>query len=300
MPKKQPKDLSLCGKVAVVTGASRGVGKGVALALGEAGATVYITGRTLKSGQASVPLSGTLTDTADEITQLGGQGIACKCDHKKDAQVKAVFAKVAKQQGRLDILVNNAWSGYENLHRDEYHNGSFWQQPIEMWDAKHTVGVRSAFVASVYAAPLMVERNSGLIVNISYYSTAHAEGAAAYAVAKLSADKMAASMAKDLRKFGIASVSLYPGYVRTEGVMRGREGEPLPNTESPLYVGRAAAALAADPQIIKKTGQILLAGELAKEYGFEDIDGTQPQPQHMVKGSGINKAAFTRMRKAFE
>ena len=302
MPKKQPDSLSLSGKVAIVTGASRGVGKGIAMALGEAGATVYVTGRTLKSGNASVPLPGTLISTAKEVTRLGGQGIPYKCDHRKDAQVKAAFDKVYKDQGRIDILVNNAWAGYEHLHREEYHTGPFWEQPIELWDSMHTVGLRSSFVASTYAAPFMIEQKDGLIINISYYSTSYStSGTGIYRVVKLATDKLAVELARDLKKFGVACVSLFPGHVRTEGVMKGIPKDKLPYTESPMYVGRAAAALAADPKKMKKTGRILLAGEMAKEYGFEDIDGTCPIPLHLTKaGKQVNKAAFERLRKAIE
>ncbi len=302
MSKKQPAPLSLSGKVAIVTGASRGVGKGIAMALGEAGATVFVTGRTLKSGDASVPLPGTLTSTAKEVTRLGGKGVPYKCDHRKDIQVKAVFDKVYKDHGRVDILVNNAWAGYEHLHREEYHTGPFWEQPIELWDSMHAVGLRSSFVASTYAAPIMVEQKNGLIVNISYYSTSYAgSDTRTYRVVKLATDKLAVELAKDLRKFGVACVSLFPGYVRTEGIMKNLPDDKLPYTESPMYVGRAIAALATDPDKMKKTGRVLLAGEMAKEYGFKDIDGTCPKPIHLVKiGKQVNKAAFERMRKAIE
>jgi dehydrogenase/reductase SDR family protein 1 len=299
---KQSEHLSLSGKVAVVTGASRGVGKGIAMALGEAGATVYVTGRTLKSGEASVPLPGTLTGTAREVTRLGGKGIPRKCDHREDDEVREVFDAIYSDQGRVDILVNNAWAGYEHLHRDQYYTGPFWEQPVELWDAMQNVGLRSSFVATTYMAPYVVKQKDGLIVNISYYSTSYkGSNTRTYRIAKLATDKLAVELARDLKKFGVACVSLYPGHVRTEGVMKGIPEDKLPYTESPMYVGRAVAALAADPRRMKKTGKILLAGEMAKEYGFKDIDGTCPSPTDTVKiGKQFNRTAFERLRRAIE
>ena len=302
MVKEAPTARPLTGKVALVTGASRGVGRGIALALGEAGATVCLTGRTLQTGDASVPLPGTLKETAAEVTRLGGKGVPYRCDHREDAQVKAVFDEMSKAHGKIDILVNNAWAGYEHLHRDEYRTGPFWEHPIELWDAMHTVGLRSGFVASALAAPSMVRQKDGLIVNISYYSTSYAaSGTATYRVVKLATYKLSVELAKDLKPFGVACVSLFPGHVRTEGVLRGIPEDKLPYTESPLYAGRAVAALAADARKIKKTGRVLLTGELAGEYGFVDIDGTRPSPPHLTKiGKQVNKAAFARLRKAIE
>ena len=282
MPQKEKHYLPLKNKIALVTGASRGIGKGIALSLGEAGATVYITGRTLKKSDATVPLSGTLTSTAREVTRLGGKGIPCQCDHQKDTQVKKVFRRIQKEQGRLDILVNNAWAGYENLHRDEYYTGPFWEQPIKLWDAMHDVGVRSSYVASTLAAPLMVAQQSGLIVNISFYAAAQYFNSVQYGVAKMATDKMAVDMAYELKEHNVTCISLWPGWVRTEGVMRGQENSELPHSESPQFVGRAIAALASDPNVLNKTGHILIAAELAKEYGFKDTDGTVPKPLHQT------------------
>ena len=280
MAKKRDTTRPLSGKVAIVTGASRGIGKGIALGLGEAGAIVYLTGRTLKKGDTTIPLSGSLTETARAVSRSGGEGIACQCDHRKDHQGKSVFQRVREEQGKLDILVNNAWSGYEHLHHEQYYSGSFWELPIKLWDSMHEVGTRSSYVASVYGAPLMIEQRSGLIVNISFYAAAQYFNQVCYGVAKMAADKMAVDMAYELREHGVSSVSLWPGLVRTEGVMRGREKEKLPHSESPQFVGRAVAALAADPKILEKSGQILIAAELARKYGFRDIDDSRPQPLH--------------------
>src|SRR5215207_2751426 len=161
--------MSLKGQVALVTGASRGVGKGVALALGAAGATVYIIGRTINEGETPFPLAGAITSTAEEVTRAGGKGIAVRCDHRNDDEVRAVFEQIKSEQGRLDILVNNVWGGYEGFHDgNAFKSGpNFWQKPIAFWD-ENMMGVRATYVASVLAAPMMVEAGRGLIVNISF------------------------------------------------------------------------------------------------------------------------------------
>src|SRR6185436_10010319 len=163
---------SLAGQVALVTGASRGVGKGIALGLGEAGATVYITGRTVEEGRAAVNLPGTIYHTADEVTQLGGKGIAVPCDHRDDQQVDAVFQQIRAEQNRLDILVNNVWGGYEHFFdgTEFWNEKGFWTMPLSRWDAMFQAGVRAHYVASVFAAPLMISQRSGLIVNISFFA----------------------------------------------------------------------------------------------------------------------------------
>lgn len=271
---------SLQGKVALVTGASRGVGKGIALGLGEAGATVYITGRTLEPGQAAVDLPGTLVETAQEVTALGGQCFPLRCDHRDDAQVQAVFAHIQAEQGRLDILVNNVWGGYEHFNdgTEFWNEKGFWTIPISRWDRMFQAGVRAHYVASLLAAPLMIAQQSGLIVNISYFAAQKDSQGVAYGAAKAADDHMAACMAHELREHHVAAVSLYPGLVRTEAVMKAAQFFDLSNSESPQFTGRAVAALAADPQVMEKSGQVLVAAALGLEYGFTDIDGRQPRP----------------------
>ena len=255
---------NLSGSVAVVTGASRGVGRGVALGLAEAGAFVYATGRTV----------------AEEPFEAGGRVIAVTCDHTDDRQVEAAFRRVADEQGRLDVLVNNVWGGYENM----VENGEFtwprpfWEQPLWRWDAMFAAGVRAHYVSSVHAARVMVGRRGGLIVNISFWAAQKYVGNVAYGVAKAATDKMTADMAHELREHGVAVVSLYPGLVRTEKVMEAAAFLDLSNSESPQFVGRAVAALAADPDIMSKSGRVLVAAALAREYGFTDVDGKQPRP----------------------
>lgn len=256
---------SLEGKIALVTGGSRSVGKGIARGLGEAGATVYITGRTINDKVAA------------EVSALGGRGTAIQCDHQNDNEVQAVFEQIKQREGRLDILVNNAWGGYKRLRNRKAYPGykwkaPFWQQPIDVWDEMFAVGVRSNYVASVLAAAMMLEQGSGLIVSISFYSGRKYYGNVPYGVSKAAVDRLAHDMAEELKPHNVASVSLYPGHVIDA------KKTPNPKRESSQFVGRAVAALAADPKIMNRTGQILVAAELAREYGFTDIDGTQPEP----------------------
>ena len=268
------------GRVALVTGASRGVGKGIALGLGEAGATVYVSGRTVAEGEAAVDLPGTIFGTANEVTRLGGRGIAVRCDHRDDGEVRALFDRMRAEQQRLDILVNNVWGGYEHFYDGTpfWTERGFWTVPVERWDQMFAAGVRAHYVASVFAAPLMIAQRSGLIINISFVAAQRDDMGVAYGSAKAASDRMALSMAHELRPHGVAAVSLYPGLVRTEGVMKAAGHFDLSNSESPQFVGRAAAALAADPNLMQKSGRVLVAAALGIEYGFRDIDGKQPQP----------------------
>lgn len=270
----------LTGKIALVTGASRGVGKGIALGLGEAGATVYVTGRTTEEGQGVVALPGTIQQTAAEVSQLSGQGFAIRCDHTNDEEVKAVFALIQAEQGRLDILVNNVWGGYEffNDGTEFWNERGFWTMPLSRWDKSFEAGVRAHYVASVLAAPLMISQRSGLIVNISFFAAQRADKGVAYGAAKAADDQMAACMAHELRAHNVAAVSLYPGLVRTESVLKAAEHFDLSNSESPQFIGRVIAALAHDPALLEKSGQVLVAAALAQTYGIQDIDGKQPRP----------------------
>ncbi|MBP8253090.1 MAG: SDR family NAD(P)-dependent oxidoreductase [Herpetosiphon sp.] len=264
-------------KVALVTGASRGVGKGIACALGEHGYTVYLTGRSVSEAARTVPLDGTIYETAHEVTARGGQGIALICDHADDHAVQTVFDTIRQQHGQLDLLVNNAWGGYEGLHRGTSGgDGPFWEHRLSEWDEMFIVGVRSAYIASVFAIPLMIETGGGLIVNISYFAGLRTFENVAYGVAKAAVDRMSRDFAHHLRPHNITAVSLYPGLVRTEGVMRFAEYLNLSNSESPEFQGRAIVALANDPDRIAKSGEILISAELAQEYNFTDIDGKRP------------------------
>ena len=270
----------LAGKVALVTGASRGVGKGIAIGLGEAGATVYVTGRTRTEGAGPGGITGTVDVTAAAVTQQGGHGIGIPCDHTDDTQVTALFDRIKLEQGRLDILVNNVWGGYEHFFDGTHFwlEQGFWDTPFARWDKMFDAGVRAHFTASALAAPLMIAQNAGLIVNISFFAAQRPDRGVAYGTAKAADDQMARAMAHELRPHNVAAVALYPGLVRTESVLAAAEHFDLSNSESPQFIGRAIAALAADPAVMDKSGQVLVAAALGLEYGFCDVDGRQPRP----------------------
>src|SRR5687767_310619 len=244
--------LPLHKKVALVTGASRGVGKGIAQALGAAGATVYLTGRTEHPSNATVPLPGTIHETAALVTEAGGVGIAVPCDHNDDAQVRLLFDRIRNEQGRLDLLVNNAWAGYQAKQRSKksgFHT-SFWKLPPAFWDTMFTVGVRSHYVASGYAAAMMVQQQSGLIVHLTATAGERYGENVAYGVSKAAVNRMAADMAHELEPYHVTVVALSPDIVATEMLMKGRKSQTLEKwMESPLFVGRAVVALASDPQV---------------------------------------------------
>jgi dehydrogenase/reductase SDR family protein 1 len=255
--------MSLDTHVALVTGGTKGVGRGIAIELARAGARVYVTGR---SADESAGI-------ADGITPL-------RCDHRDDAQVDAAFARVMRDAGGLDILANNVWGGYDNMME----NGQFtwpkpfWEQPLWRWDEMFHAGVRAHYRASQLAAPSMTARKRGVIVNISHWAAQKHIGNTAYGVAKAATDKLTADTAFELKPHGVAVVSLYPGMVRTEKVMEAAQWLDLSNSESPEFIGRAVVALARDPDAMRYSGQVLVAAALAKEYGFIDVDGKSPRP----------------------
>lgn len=274
--------FNLQGKVALVTGASRGIGKGVALGLAEAGATVYITGRT-RRGEIVDGLGGSVFDVANEIENSGGKCIPFICDHTDDYQTQKVLEQIHQQHSALDILVNNVWAGYQYMVEDDGKEwvwtweNPFWEQPRWRWDAMFHSGVRARYVCSQLAAGKMVEAKKGLIVNISYWAAQKYMANVVYGLAHTVNDRMAKDMAKELQPHNVAAVSLYPGLVRTESVLRAGDFD-LSNSESPTFIGYAVAALASDPNIMQKSGQVLVAAQVGLEYGFTDIDGKQPKP----------------------
>jgi NAD(P)-dependent dehydrogenase (short-subunit alcohol dehydrogenase family) len=245
---------------ALVTGASRGVGRGVAIALAGAGYRVFATGRSIAG--AELPQS---------IVRL-------PCDHLDDAQTSAAFARIGS---RLDLLVNSAWGGYEGMVEDGAFTwpAPFWDQPMRRWRAMMDAGVRAAFACSAHAARLMTARRSGLIVNVSFWAARKRIGNAIYGAAKAATDKLTADMAEELAPYGVAAISLYPGLVRTEAVMAAaaQGAFDLTESESPEFSGRVIAALAADPRLMAKSGQALVAAAVAQELGILDVDGRQPR-----------------------
>ncbi len=267
--------------IALVTGASRGAGLGIAQVLGEAGMTVYVTGRSSRGGARTEDLPGTVEDAAEAVTARGGRGIPARCDHTDDAQVAALFKRIRAEQGRLDLLVNNAWGGYEHYDGAGF-SAPFWEQPLaERWRGMFEAGLRTHLVASRLAAPLMIAQKSGLIVSTIAWDHGKYLGALYYDVAKHAIVRAVAGMARELRPHGVSVIALAPGFMRTERVVAAlTAGAPdgqadLSMTESPEYAGRAVVALWRDPDIARRSGRAYRVGDLAPEYGFTDIDGRQ-------------------------
>lgn len=260
--------------VAIVTGSSRGAGRGIAVALGSHGCTVYVTGRSVKEGDASMP--GTIYATAEEVTRAGGKGIAVACDSSRDDQVKALVEQVIAEQGRVDILINNACAIYDELS----YPGNFWEKPLKIGDMIN-VGVRSGFVASWYVAPHMVRQNRGLILFTSSPGAAHYCFGPAYGAHKAGMDKMAFDMGVDFADAGVdvAAVSIWMGALTSERLVEMMAAEPEKfkhlegQLESTGLTGHVAWALFNDPDLLKYNGKTLVGADLAKSYGITDLGG---------------------------
>jgi len=276
----------LSGQVAVVTGASRGIGKGIALELGAAGAKVYVTGRTVQEGTAGAP--GTIGATAKEVAELGGEGVAIQCDHNDDDSVVALFKHIKEEEGRLDILVNNVFTGPQ--HQDVINEAKgFWELPIGIWDDIMNVGCRSHYVSSHEAVPMMIAQGSGVIVNISSFAGLAYVFNLVYGVGKAAVDRMAKDMAHELREHNVTCVSMWPGWVKTEYILQRRAEGTIPYSlekgETPRFTGRGVVALATDPHRMERSGKVLIVNEIAHEYGFTDVDGSQPG--HLGQQMGV-------------
>lgn len=280
---------TLNGKVAVVTGASRGIGKGIALALGAEGATVYVTGRTVAEGTHDLP--GTVSQTADEVARRGGTGVAVPVDHADDEQVAALFDQIRRERGRLDILVNNAFALPEDLIEPQ----PFWRKPLSNWEMVD-VGVRSNFVAAWHAAQIMAPQGSGLIVAISGYTGVSYTYGVVFGMCKSAVDRMAHDMAVELEPYGVASLSLWQGLTYTERAERNMARNPEMAKSaatnplggcSPEFPGRVIAALVRDPALMNRSGGTFITAELAAEYGITDIDGTVVPSMRAERGSPI-------------
>ena len=263
--------------VAIVTGASRGAGRGIAIALGSHGCTVYVTGRSEKAGDHALP--GTIYETAKAVTAAGGKGVAVRCDHADDAQVQALFDQVLADQGRIDILVNNAAAVYDELSFP----GNFWEKPLKLGDMID-VGLRSSYVASWMAAPAMVRQNSGLIVMTSASGAAHYSMGPAYGAHKAGVDKLAYDMAVDFRnaEAQVAAISIWMGALATDRLLAMIEADPAKlgylrdQIETPEFTGHVIWALFCDAALQSRSGQTLIGAELARQYGIADAGGRQP------------------------
>jgi NAD(P)-dependent dehydrogenase (short-subunit alcohol dehydrogenase family) len=274
----------LAGQVAVVAGATRGAGRGIARALGEAGAIVYCTGRSVRGNPSAYKRSETIDDTAELIAAAGGAAVAVRVDHTVEAEVEALFARVVREQSRCDVLVN-CIAGEEPLGAQW---ASFWTANLKHGEAILRQMLLSHIITARHAAPLMVERRRGLIVEVTESDILMAGGNPLTQSAKLAVKGMALNMAAELMPHGVAAVALTPGFLRSESMLEnfgvteanwrdgGAKDQNFLESESPLFVGRAVAALAADERVMARTGQLLSSWELAREYGFTDENGTRP------------------------
>lgn len=273
----------LAGRIALVTGGSRGAGRGIAVELGRAGAVVYVSGRSVR-GTTTNDFPGSIDETVEEIRSNGGEAYACRCDHARDKDTQALIERIRQERGRLHILVNNVWG----LHDLEVglQPKPFWEYPLNLWEAMFRNGIRAQIATNHYAVPLMLEADSGLIVHTTFWDRDKYLGTFYYDLAKNAINRSVFGLAQDLANTSLTAVAVSPGWMRTELVLRNfdtdeehwKEVEALQRTESPQYIGRAVTALAGDGEVKRKHGRVLQAGELAREYGFTDIDGRLVPP----------------------
>ncbi|MCD1656089.1 SDR family NAD(P)-dependent oxidoreductase [Treponema zuelzerae] len=270
----------LNGKVALVTGASRGIGKGTAIALAKEGAKVYITGRTIEENTSSSNLPGSIYTTEKEINDNYGTCIAIQCDHTQDDQTQKVVKKIKKENDSLDILVNAVWGGYEYFTDGStfWTEQGFWDMPFQRWDKMFDAGVRAHFVTSSMVSKIMINQKKGLIINYSFWAADRNDKGVAYSVAKAATNKMTECMAYELSKYNVSVITLYPGLVRTESVMKNSQYFDMSNSESTEFSGKVISKIACDKDNILLSGKKYTSAELALKYNIQDIDGKQPVP----------------------
>jgi NAD(P)-dependent dehydrogenase (short-subunit alcohol dehydrogenase family) len=297
--------LPLKDRVALVAGGTRGAGRGIAMQLGAAGATVYVTGRTTRTARSPMNRPETIEDTADMVSAAGGRGIAVQVDHMEPSQVERLVERIKDEQaGQLDVLVNDIWGGEKLVDFER----PFWEQPLENGRQLLRGAIETHLITSWYAVPLLVARKSGLIVEVTDGVSQDYRGSLFYDLAKSSVIRLGLGQSEELKPHGITAVSVTPGFLRSEemldhfGVTEATwrdaiaQDEHFAMAETPAYVGRAVAALAADPDVQRWTGQPLSSWQLAKEYGFRDVDGSQPDwgayYAELVKGNKPNPEDF--------
>ncbi len=278
-------ERQLAGSVAVVAGGTRGAGRGIAVELGAAGATVYVTGRSTRDERSPMDRPETIEETAELVTGAGGRGIAVRVDHTVPAEVEALFARVSEEQdGRLDVLVNDIWGGDPLTEWGT----PFWQHDLANGLRMQELAVTTHLITSHFGAPLLVARGRGLIVEVTDGDGDGYRGSLFYDLAKSSVIRLAMAQATELRPHGVAAVAITPGFLRSEAMLdhfgvtaeTWRDGvakDPhFVASETPRFVGRAVAALAADPGVMARTGKVLTSWGVAAEYGFTDVDGARP------------------------
>ncbi|MDQ1676803.1 MAG: hypothetical protein QOC93_1947 [Actinomycetota bacterium] len=295
---------TLKGKIALVAGATRGAGRGIAAALGAAGATVYVTGRSTRQQRSELDRPETIEETAELVTAAGGQGIAAVVDHLEPEQVRALVQRIDREQGRLDVLVNDIWGGERMFSWDQ----KLWEHSLDKGLRILRLAIDTHIVTSHYALPLMIREPGGLVVEMTDgtadYNAAHYRISFFYDLAKTSVNRMAFAQAQELASHGMTAVSLTPGWLRSEmmldafGVTEANWRDALDRqphfaiSESPTYVGRAVVALAADPEAGRWNGRSLSSGQLAQIYGFTDVDGSRPDAwRYMVEVQDAGKPA---------
>jgi NAD(P)-dependent dehydrogenase (short-subunit alcohol dehydrogenase family) len=275
--------MQLKGKIAIVTGATRGAGRGIACMLGELGATVYCTGRSVRGNPATGNRPETIEETAEMVNAHGGVGIPVQVDHTVAEQVKTLIERVKLEQGRLDVLVNDVWGGDELTE-----SKPFWEHSLQKGLLMQQRAIHSHLITSHYAVPLMIEQKQGLVIEVTDGDNFSYRGNLFYDLAKISVIRIAYAMAQELRSYNITALALTPGFLRSEAMLdhfgvaeenwqdAAKQDPHFIASETPFYIGRAVAALASDPNVFKKSGGILSTWNLAPEYGFTDIDGRQP------------------------
>jgi NAD(P)-dependent dehydrogenase (short-subunit alcohol dehydrogenase family) len=272
------------GKIAVVAGATRGAGRGIARALGEAGALVYCTGRSVRGNPSPYGRSETIEETAEMIAQAGGRVVAVRVDHTVEAEVEELFARIHREHGCVDVLVNSM-AGEDPMLRQW---GWFWDADLKNGEAGFRQALLSHFITAKHAARLMIQQRSGLIVEVTESDVLMAGGNPVTQAVKLSQKGFVLEMAAELKPYGVAAIAITPGFLRSESMLErfgvteanwqdgGKEDKNFLQSETPLFVGRAVAALAQDSRILERTGQLCSSWELAREYGFNDVDGRRP------------------------